>query len=222
MDINKVHLFFEQSGIFKNEFKQLGIPAFDYDIENNFKETDFEVDLFFEIEKCIDGEDSIFDNICQKDLIFAFFPCTYFSTQSKIESRADSPNYKNLSKKFKLNHSIENNEQRLIYFIKLCNFIQICLDRKIKLIIENPWHDNFINIYLPKVENDIVIIHDRNKLGDYFRKPTAFRFYNCVPEFNLLQENRLHECKIIESQKYFSRSKISREFANFFITNFIL
>lgn len=32
----KVHCFFEQSGTFKNEFIKLGIPAEDYDIQNNF------------------------------------------------------------------------------------------------------------------------------------------------------------------------------------------
>ena len=32
----KVHCFFEQSGTFKNEFIKLGIPAYDYDIQNNF------------------------------------------------------------------------------------------------------------------------------------------------------------------------------------------
>lgn len=36
----KVHCFFEQSGTFKNEFKKLGYEAFDYDIQNNFGETD--------------------------------------------------------------------------------------------------------------------------------------------------------------------------------------
>ena len=41
MKINgKVHCFFEQSGTFKNEFIKLGIPAEDYDIQNNFGETD--------------------------------------------------------------------------------------------------------------------------------------------------------------------------------------
>jgi len=35
----KVHCFFEQSGSFKNEFIKLGIPAEDYDIQNNFGET---------------------------------------------------------------------------------------------------------------------------------------------------------------------------------------
>lgn len=47
----KVHCLFEQSGTFKNEFIKLGIPAEDYDIQNNFGQTDHVVDLFEEIEK---------------------------------------------------------------------------------------------------------------------------------------------------------------------------
>ena len=54
----KVHCFFEQSGTFKREFIKLGIPAEDYDIQNNFGETDHTDDLF--------------------DFIMAFFPCIYF------------------------------------------------------------------------------------------------------------------------------------------------
>lgn len=30
-----VHCLFEQSGTFKNAFRQLGIPAWDYDIQEN-------------------------------------------------------------------------------------------------------------------------------------------------------------------------------------------
>lgn len=45
----KVHCLFEQSGTFKNEFKKLGIQAEDYDILNDFGETDHIVDLFTEI-----------------------------------------------------------------------------------------------------------------------------------------------------------------------------
>lgn len=56
MEINgKVHCFFEQSGTFKNEFIKLGIPAEDYDIQNNFGETDHVIDLFGEIEKAYGG-----------------------------------------------------------------------------------------------------------------------------------------------------------------------
>ena len=51
----KVHCFFEQSGTFKNEFIKLGIPAEDYDIQNNFGQTDHIIDLFAEIEKAYGG-----------------------------------------------------------------------------------------------------------------------------------------------------------------------
>lgn len=59
----KVHCFFEQSGTFKNEFIKLGIPAEDYDIQNNFGETDHVVDLFTAIEDAYDGKPSLFDQI---------------------------------------------------------------------------------------------------------------------------------------------------------------
>ena len=51
----KVHCFFEQSGTFKNEFIKLGIPAEDYDIQNNFGETDHVIDLFGQIESAYEG-----------------------------------------------------------------------------------------------------------------------------------------------------------------------
>lgn len=51
----KAHCLFEQSGTFKNEFIKLGIPAQDYDIQNNFGETDYVVDLFAEIENAYGG-----------------------------------------------------------------------------------------------------------------------------------------------------------------------
>ena len=51
----KVHLMFEQSGVFKNEFKKLGYEAFDYDIQDNFGETDYVKDLFAEIENAYRG-----------------------------------------------------------------------------------------------------------------------------------------------------------------------
>lgn len=51
----KVHCLFEQSGTFKNEFKKLGIKAYDYDILNDFGKTDYVIDLFSEINKAYDG-----------------------------------------------------------------------------------------------------------------------------------------------------------------------
>ncbi|MBR6052017.1 MAG: hypothetical protein IKP68_12565, partial [Clostridia bacterium] len=47
--------FFEQSGTFKREFIRLGIRAEDYDILNEFGETDHIVDLFGEIDLAFKG-----------------------------------------------------------------------------------------------------------------------------------------------------------------------
>jgi hypothetical protein len=59
----KVWCFFEQSGTFKNEFKKLGYEAVDVDIQDNFGQTDHQIDLFAEIENAYDGKPSLFDNI---------------------------------------------------------------------------------------------------------------------------------------------------------------
>jgi hypothetical protein len=55
MKINKVHCLFEQSGTFKKEFISLGVPAVDYDILDDFGQTDNVIDLYAEIEKAYGG-----------------------------------------------------------------------------------------------------------------------------------------------------------------------
>ena len=64
------HCLFEQSGTFKNEFKKLGYEAYDYDIQNEFGETDYVIDLFAEIEKGYEEKPSIFDKITEDDRLF--------------------------------------------------------------------------------------------------------------------------------------------------------
>ena len=89
------HCLFEQSGTFKNEFKKLGIEAFDYDILNNFGQTDFQVDLFKEIENGYANKPSIFDNINKEDVILAFFPCIRFENQIMLFFRGQAFQQKN-------------------------------------------------------------------------------------------------------------------------------
>lgn len=49
------HCLFEQSGTFKNEFKKLGIEAYDYDILNEYGQTDYQIDLYAEIRGGVRG-----------------------------------------------------------------------------------------------------------------------------------------------------------------------
>lgn len=104
----KVHCMFEQSGTFKNEFIKLGIPAEDYDIQNNFGQTDHVIDLFAEIEKGYNDKPSIFDDIIPDDLIVAFFPCIYFTgSTNPCYYRLDNLNYKSLTLREKFEKILE-------------------------------------------------------------------------------------------------------------------
>lgn len=67
MKPTKAYCFFEQSGTFKKAFHDAGIPAEDYDIQNEFGQTDHVIDLFAEIDKAFDNKPSIFDDIRQTD-----------------------------------------------------------------------------------------------------------------------------------------------------------
>ena len=78
----KVHCFFEQSGTFKNEFLKLGIPAEDYDVRDNFGETDHIVDLFQAIEDAYDGKSSLFDQIRGGRMETLFSPFSLASTSA--------------------------------------------------------------------------------------------------------------------------------------------
>lgn len=90
------HCMFEQSGTFKNEFKKLGYDAQDYDILNDFGETDNVVDLYAEIDKAYGGGYSLFDKIDKEDMILAFFPCIRFETQISLHFRGDAPQLKKI------------------------------------------------------------------------------------------------------------------------------
>lgn len=99
----KVHLMFEQSGTFKKEFIKLGYQAEDYDIQNNFGETNHVVDLFKAIEDAYGDLPSVFDDITPDDLIFAFFPCIYFTgSTNPCYYTLENYNYKSLTLSEKL------------------------------------------------------------------------------------------------------------------------
>lgn len=193
----KVHCFFEQSGTFKNEFKKLGHEAYDYDLMNDFGETDFVVDLFKEIETAFDGGHSIFDEISQDDLIIAFFPCVRFENQVMLHFRGQAYGMEKWSLKKKMLNCMKLQEE-LTDLYKLVNkmFI-ICMDRGLKLIMENPYSkEHYLRVhwcYKPSI-----IDLDRRDRGDYFKKPTQYWFLNCEPSNNCIFEvtnyNAL-ECK---------------------------
>lgn len=223
MTFNKVHCLFEQSGTFKKAFKELGYDAIDYDI-NKTENVDVVTNLFYQIYlENTEDKESIFNSISQDDLVIAFFPCTYFSDQSQLLSRGNNYGQKEWSEKQKLEYSMKQMQERQGYYSNLCNLCLIAIKKGFKLIIENPYGKvNFLKQYFPIKPK--VVIMNRQKMGDFYKKPTQFFFINCNPEFNLQNEYNLENKmqKRIEDNKGIERSIISPAFAKNFIKDFII
>ena len=230
MKINgKVHCFFEQSGTFKNEFKKLGIPAEDYDIQNNFGETDHVTDLFKAIENAYDGKQSLFDNISKDDLIMAFFPCIYFECLSMIAFSWNNRNYRKLTLAEATDKIIERENNRHEFYVLLLKLVKIVTERGFRMIFENPWS---LQHYLKQgnfVKNPDVVDTNRLKRGDKFVKPTAYWFFGCEPTHGMTYQKdkkvvRVRDAKPAPRAGLCSeeRSMISNDYARNFIADFIL
>jgi hypothetical protein len=225
----KVHCFFEQSGTFKKEFIKLGIPAEDYDIQNNFNETDHQIDLFAEIETAYNGGQSVFDNITKDDLIMAFFPCIYFTgSTNPCYFTIENTNYRKLTIKEKFDAMLERADKRNDFYKLLYKMVGTCIFREIRIVIENPFsslhylHNNFL-------KEPSFIDHNRRLRGDYFVKPTGYWFFNCKPTHGKSFQKPERELKVWESKSAShaglcseERSMISPDYARNFICDFIL
>ena len=228
----KFHCLFEQSGTFKNMLKEFGHDAFDYDILNEYGETDHQIDLFHEIEikyglltgTWNKGKTIFCDMKSETDFILAFFPCTYFTDLNEIVFKS----MQNRSEPLITAHEIEkvlnrNKERSHFYeiFVKMCF---ICHELKIPTIIENPigmFRRNYLTLYSPFLPK--WFDRDRTKFGDKFIKPTMYipinfdmkeEFIMFDKEYNTAQVSKLaSSCK--------ERSEITPRYARNFYKRFI-
>lgn len=226
----KVHCLFEQSGTFKNEFIKLGIPAEDYDIQDNFGQTDHVIDLFAEIENAYSGGVSVFDNIKQDDFVMAFFPCIYFCAPSQMNFTWGCTNYRNMSVKKKTDIILERDKKRSEFYALAIKMFAVAEMRNIRLVMENPWSENTYlkaNFILPPT----IVDNNRMMRGDYRVKPTAYWFVCCEPthgetfQFDKQKEKKTHMTSRGSSVAGVcseERSMISPDYARNFICDFIL
>lgn len=178
----KIHCFFEQSGTFKNEFIKLGIPAEDYDIQDNFGETDHVIDLFAEIETAYGGGQSMFDTITADDLILAFFPCIRFCNIAEYNQRSAQEQWRRngvpvgeIYRRLK-----KASDERYEFYQLALKMHAVVETRGLRMIMENPWNEtNYTNYFW--FAKPSVIDKDRTRRGDYFVKPTAYWFTGCTP-----------------------------------------
>lgn len=218
-----IHCLFEQSGTFKNEFTKLGYNAVDYDIQNEFNQTDYIIDLFQEIENGYDNKKSIFDNISKDDLIIAFFPCTRFESQIQLYFSGNAIGQKNWSDEKKIEYAMRLHDELHLFYKRFSQLMLICIKRKIPLIIENPCTEpHYLTKYFPV--KSTIADKDRRTRGDYYKKPTQYWFINIKPKQNMILEayTQQNNKTILNTQSKTERSMISSEYANRFIREFII
>lgn len=223
------HCLFEQSGTFKNEFKKLGVEAYDYDILDDYGETDYKIDLFSEIEQAYRGGVSIFDKFGRDDVIMAFFPCVRFEDQIMVHMRGQCNTQKSWTDEQKLEYSIKLQHELTENYNLISEMVIVCLRKGLKMIIENPYSpQHYLKQYWsvqPKL-----IDKDRTENGDWMKKPTQYWFINCEPQQNILFEplsyvQRQVFKKITNGdgkKRKERRSEIHPQYANRFIRQYIL
>lgn len=220
MTVNFAHCFFEQSGTFKREFANLGIPAKDYDILNDFGETDVQVDLFNQIELAFIDKNSIFDDIRQDDLIFAFFPCTYFCENNVMFFCGTNIDFRQLSNIDKIRQIMSRADERHRMYTLLLKLCAIVEERRLKMIVENPYNPHhYLRYNFPY--KPAVIDMNRRRSGDYYTKPTQYIFVNCSDSgMKSIQLDK--PMKFVNCQTQVNRSMISPDYARNFICDHIL
>lgn len=184
-----------------------------------------------------EGKPSIFDGICQEDLIIAFFPCIRFEAQIILNMRGENYGFKKWSLKDKMLFDMKI-QKEITEMYELINMLFIvCIDKKLRLIVENPYSEEH---YLKRYwcYKPSIIDKDRRDRGDYYKKPTQYWFLNCKPSFNFIFEALNYnaiDCKdairTMKKEHYRhtgaktkkdARSMIHPDYANRFIREYLL
>ena len=211
------HMLFEQSNTFRDVARALGYNAYSYDIEGNPSD---KIDLFDEIDK-YGYFPCLFDLFDSNDIVLAFFPCTYFEIQNALIFQGTQKQLQGKSLKDKLQICRTREFNRGRYYDYLVHLMQIALERGFKLIVENPYSDNYLLKWLPL--KPALVIPDRTVYGDTAKKPTLFYFINCEPHLFVPEYRAVNpQWKVSNSSYGIKRSLISKEFAFTFLLGFDL
>ena len=214
----KINLLFEQSGTFKNVLRDMGNDAKDIDISNAYNETNILTDIFVILDTYISGDTKVVKSeIFNADLIIAFFPCTYFSQYNELMLSGKWRNYKFMTDNEKSMYMFSRESMQILYTNRLNALIEICRDKKIPLIIENP-----VSPYITKfIKNNNIncVKHIRNKHGDNMYKPTYYLLFNgaYIEKLDLIETpiTRVVE-KIRDKNGNANRSLMSKDYVRNF------
>lgn len=123
---------------------------------------------------------------------------------------------------------LQRSKDRQYFFELIVKMVGVCLQRGIRLVIENPFSTQH---YLCNNFFKAPDVFDKNRMmrGDYFIKPTGYWFFNCEPTHGLTvqkdkKQKRIFDCSGAGKQGLCSeeRSMISPDYARNFICDFII
>ena len=163
------------------------------------------------------------------DLIMAFFPCIYFTgSTNPCYYTLENKNYQKMTTSQKIEAMLQRSKSRQYFYELIIKLVGVCLDRGFRIIIENPYSplhylcNNFFKA--PDVFD-----RNRQRRGDYFKKPTGYWYFNCVPTIGYSYQNpkekrTVFSCRGAKDAGLCSeeRSLISPDYARNFICDFIL
>ena len=171
----------------------------------------------------------MFDSITQNDLIIAFFPCIYFETMQMTYYQLAAKNNAHLPFSERIKEAIERLAKRTHFHTLLYKLVYITNKKNLKLIIENPATQPNYLIGTQNFPNPNIIDKNRMLRGDYFKKPTAYWFFNCTNTYGESfqfdkSQKIIKKCKQGKAAGLCSeeRSMISPDYARNFICDFIL
>lgn len=222
-DVKTWLCFFEQSGTFKKQFRSLGKQSYDFDILNDYGETDFVIDLFALLDD-FNGMDDYLKSFGDGIGIIAFFPCTMFENQAFMHIKCSCSQMRCKSNADKARYSRLRVKELSYFYDRLCTLIEYCETRGIPLVIENPWKGlSFLYRYFPFEPYYVDL--NRRENGDYFVKPTAFWVFCFDPSNNVFFDEPIdyHPLRKVGTLAYGKeRSEISPCYARRFIRYFLL
>ena len=234
-EIDKVFCLFEQSGTFKNVLKKdFGIEkVFDFDLKNEFGQTDFQIDLFEQINQEFNNiiththTHTIFSELTTNSLCFAFFPCIYFSCMKNNIFDLTSFNFRAKNDKQIATYVLKQLQQRTLFHKMILKLYFIFKIKKYRLIIENPATQPHY-LFQQNFPKPTIIDYDRTLRGDFFKKPTAYWFVNIQCTKGMTMQKNFNVKKIMESRSSSKsgecstqRSMISEDYARNFCNDFI-
>ena len=139
-------------------------------------------------------------------------------------------NYRKLGVKQKSDAIIERSKHREEFFRLAVQMVTIAEDRKLRLVMENPWSEQTFLKNGNFVKAPDVVDTNRSRRGDFRIKPTAYWFFSCKNEMGFTYQPYNGKIKTHMEMKQSpqsglcseERSMISPDYARNFICDFIL